>query len=281
MTALAEVAAYLRCPVCASPLAGAEGMLRCAGGHAFDVARQGYVNLLGGRQAAGADTPAMVAARVEVLAAGHLDLLTRALTDAVGAMDSVPPGLVVDVGAGTGHHLAAVLDHQPDRFGLALDSSTAAARRAARAHPRLAAAVCDAWRGLPLLDSCAGLVLNVFAPRNGAEFRRVLRPGGRLLVLTPEPQHLSELIPALGLLTVDPDKPRRLDVTLGRWFRLVQSQEYAASLRLDRRAVANLVAMGPNAWHSDPAGLAERISGLPEPIAVTVAVRLRVYDPGD
>lgn len=281
MTALAEVAAHLRCPVCASRLAVAEGALRCDGGHRFDVARQGYVNLLAGRRPAGADTAAMVAARAEVLAAGHLDLLTRALTDAVGALDPTPPGLVVDVGAGPGHHLAAVLDHQPDRFGLALDSSTAAARRAARAHPRMAAAVCDAWRGLPLLDSCAGLVLNVFAPRNGAEFRRVLRPGGRLLVVAPEPHHLSELVPALGLLTVDPDKPRRLEVTLGRWFGLEHSQEYAASLRLDRRAVANLVAMGPSAWHNDPAGMAERIAALPEPVSVTAAARLRVYHPVD
>jgi 23S rRNA (guanine745-N1)-methyltransferase len=130
-------------------------------------------------------------------------------------------------------------------------------------------------------DGRAGLLLNVFAPRNGVEFRRVLHPDGRLLVLTPEPHHLRELVPALGLLTVDPNKPRRLEVTLGRWFGLEHSRVYAASLRLDRRAVANLVAMGPSAWHTDPAGLAERIAGLPEPVAVTAAVRLRVYHPVD
>jgi 23S rRNA (guanine745-N1)-methyltransferase len=223
----------------------------------------------------------MVAARAEVLAAGHLDLLTRALTDAIGALDPIPPGLVVDVGAGPGHHLATVLDLIPDRLGLALDSSAAAARRAARAHARMAAAVCDAWRALPVRDGRAGLLLNVFAPRNGAEFRRVLHPDGRLLVLTPEPSHLTELVAALGLLSVDPDKPRRLAVSLGRWFGLAHSQVYAASLRLDRRAVANLVAMGPSAWHTDPAGMAVRIAGLPEPVAVTAAVRLRVYHPVD
>ena len=56
----------------------------------------------------------------------------------------------MDVGAGTGHHLAAVLDALPDARGIAIDASPAALRRAARAHERAAAVGADAWKPLPL-----------------------------------------------------------------------------------------------------------------------------------
>src|SRR5258705_9927810 len=174
---IGEVVRALRCPTCAEPFEASATALRCANGHSFDIARQGYATLVTGRAPGGAETAEMVAARAELLAAGHLDPVARAVTDLARAL-AAPDGLVLDVGAGTGHYLATVLDALPAHHGVALDVAKAAVRRAARAHPRAAAVVADAWRGLPLADGCADLVLDIFAPRNGAEFRRVLRPGG-------------------------------------------------------------------------------------------------------
>lgn len=87
------------------------GALRCTRGHSFDRARQGYVNLAAGRAPHSGDTAEMVAARAEFLAAGHYDFITTALCEA--ARTAYPGGLIVDAGAGTGHHLAAVLDAVP------------------------------------------------------------------------------------------------------------------------------------------------------------------------
>jgi len=267
----ADVVQHLRCPVCGTALKIADRSVRCAGRHSFDIARQGYVNLLTG-PAPGGDTPEMVEARAAVLDAGHLDLVTEAI-----AAHAPGTGLAIDVGAGTGHHLAALLEPRPALLGLALDVSKAAARRAARAHPRLVAAVCDAWRGLPVADGCADLVLNVFAPRNGPEFRRVLRPDGRLIVVTPHPDHLGELVEALGLIGVDPDKDRRLDVALGRWFTTLDTTWYSRQLALAHRDVTRLVAMGPSAHHVER--LPERVAALPEPVRVTTAVGVTVFTP--
>jgi 23S rRNA (guanine745-N1)-methyltransferase len=272
----ADIVRHLRCPICAGGLAIADHALRCPGGHSFDVARQGYVNLLTGPAPAEGDSSDMVAARAELLSAGHFDFISAAIAGAVPYRE----GFVVDVGAGTGHYLAELLERRPGLLGLALDAAKPAARRAARAHPRMAAAVCDAWRGLPVADTCADVVLDVFAPRNGAEFRRVLHPDGRLLVVTPRPDHLAELVEALGLIGVDPDKERRLDVSLGRWFRVRQSDEYARPLALAHAAVRRLVGMGPSARHLPATLLAERIAALPEPVSVTASVRLTVYAPG-
>jgi 23S rRNA (guanine745-N1)-methyltransferase len=280
----------LRCPVCLQPLAQADAgtarALRCPRRHSFDVARQGYVNLLAGRAPHAGDTAEMVAARADFLAAGHYDLISAALatatTEAVDRVRAARPEaypLVVDAGAGTGRHLAAVLAALPDAVGLALDVSKPALRRAARAHPRAAAALADTWQRLPLADAGTAVLLNVFAPRNGAEFHRVLDPDGSLLVVTPAEEHLAELVGALGLLRVDPDKADRVAESLGGRFTEVATAEHRRELALTGPEVATLVGMGPSAWHTDPAGLAARVTALPEPVRVTVAVRLTVWRP--
>ena len=172
-----------------------------------------------------------------------------------------------------------MLDRLPTRAGIALDVSRHALRVAARAHRRIGAVACDAWRPLPVADSAADLVLNVFAPRDGAELRRVLRPDGRLLVIMPAADHLAELIGPLGLLTVDERKRQRLAGKLGPYFELVGEREHRAVMSLDHPAVGALTAMGPSSWHADPGVLAARIARLPEPAPVTLAVRLAVLRP--
>ncbi|WP_091348361.1 putative RNA methyltransferase [Micromonospora rhizosphaerae] len=280
----ARILDRLRCPVCGETLAettaGTARALRCPRRHSFDIARQGYVNLLAGRAPHAGDSAEMVAARADFLAAGHYDIIAAALAATAEAV--VPVGaypLVVDAGAGTGRYLAAVLAALPDAVGLALDVSKPALRRAARAHPRAAAALADTWQRLPLADASTAVLLNVFAPRNGAEFRRVLDPAGALLVVTPAEDHLAELVDALDLLKVDPAKAERVAGSLATHFTEESATVHRARLALTGPEVATLVGMGPSAWHTDPARLAERITARPEPVPVTVAVRLSVHRP--
>lgn len=288
---LDDVVGLLRCPQCipgqlcvpgSGTLHRDGASLRCAAGHSFDIASSGYVNLLpAGSAKNSGDTAAMVAARREFLAGGHYAGLADALADAAASAigDSSATGCVVDVGAGTGYYLAAVLDRLPLMAGLALDLSKSALRTAARAHPRVAAIGCDAWRGLPVAEGGAALALSVFAPRDASELRRVLRDDGHLIVVTPAPDHLSELIEPLGLLTVDPRKDERLAAKLGPQFTLSATREYRTSVALDREALAALAAMGPGAWHTDPSVLTERVERLGEQTSVTVAATISCYRP--
>jgi 23S rRNA (guanine745-N1)-methyltransferase len=279
-----EVVAHLRCPVCASgpgasPLHPVGTALRCPRGHNFDQARPGYVQLSAGPLGHAGDTAAMVAARVAVLSTGHFAPITDAVC-AAAVIEWPGTGLAVDAGGGTGHYLAAVLDVLAGGWGLVLDASKAAVKQAARAHPRLDAIVADAWKPWPLVDASAGLLLNVFAPRNPTEFRRVLRPDGALLVVTPTADHLVELVGPLGLLRVDPTKPDRLDAAFGSAFALASTRDIRYRLTLGRDEVATLVGMGPSAWHREPAELAAAVAtALAPEVVVTVAVRLDVYRP--
>lgn len=278
---LDDVLRFLVCPYCGGPLARAGTSLRCPDGHVFDIARQGYVSLLAtGHKAAAGDTAAMVESRAAFLAAGHFDHLAEALAEAAADPGGAGPAsntCVADAGAGTGFYLAAVLGQLPGRAGLALDASKFALRRAARAHPRAGAVVCDVWHGLPVADGSAGLLLNVFAPRNGPEFHRILAPGGRLLVITPTPQHLQELTGTLGLLTVDAQKQERLSRTLGPGFTPVSERHLTSTSPMSHADVLAAVQMGPSAWQADPQQLRSRVAGLPDPVPVTVSVTLSVH----
>jgi 23S rRNA (guanine745-N1)-methyltransferase len=272
---------FLRCPQCCDEagLDRYENVLRCAARHSFDIAKSGYVSLLpsGGSKNSG-DTSAMVEARQSFLGAGHFAGLAAALAGAAaGLVPSDGAGCVVDVGAGTGYYLRAVLDRLPSRTGIALDISRSALRLAARAHAGICAVGADAWRALPLRDSAADLVLNVFAPRAGAESHRIMRPGGRLLVVTPALSHLAELAGPLGLLGMDPRKEERLASKLSPYFTPGEAQEYRSTLSLDHESVSALAAMGPSSWHADPGALAARVSQLPEPVSVTIAARISVW----
>jgi 23S rRNA (guanine745-N1)-methyltransferase len=252
---------YLRCPHCGAALRLDERTVRCEAGHSFDVARQGYVDLMpAGRRPAG-DTAEMVAAREAFLGGGHYDAIAEAVAEAAGGSEE-GAGCVVEVGAGTGYYLARAVG---GRVGIALDSSRYALRRAARAG--LAAVGCDAWRALPVRDGAADAVLCVFAPRNADELRRILAPGGVLVVVTPTPAHLRELVTELGLVTVDERKPERLRRSLGA---PVREHAVERTLELSRDDVRALIAMGPSARHVDADAVARDFTA-------TLSVRVAVY----
>ncbi|MFH9987960.1 putative RNA methyltransferase [Streptomyces luteogriseus] len=269
----------LTCPLCPAALRRTDGALRCAARHTFDIARHGYVSLLTGhRRAPSADSPDMVRSRAAFLGAGHYGPLARTL--AALATELAPPdATVLDAGAGTGHYLAAVLDALPEALGLGLDSSVPALRAAARAHARAEAAGWDVWRPWPVRTGCADLVLNVFAPRNGPEFHRVLGPDGALLVVTPTARHLRELRASTGLLAVDPGKEDRLRRTLAGHFRHERAEPLEYAMSLTPGEVAALVTMSPAAHHVDAAQLRRRVERLDAPVRVTASFVASVYRP--
>ncbi|MDL4813868.1 putative RNA methyltransferase [Actinomadura opuntiae] len=274
---LADVVPYLVCPVCGGDLALAERGLLCPSGHAFDIARQGYANLLPGNARPGtADTPEMVRARAEFLGAGHFEAPAERL--AAGVARTVDGrSLVLDAGAGSGHYLNRILDRSPDAIGLALDISKHAARRAAKAHPRAGAVVADLWRPLPVRDGAAATVVNVFAPRNAAEFHRVLSPEGFLFTVTPSPGHLGALVESLGLLSIDERKTERMDTALSGYFKFDSRQRIEDEAVLTHEEVATLVGMGPSAHHVPADRLWERLRPLPDPLPVPLSFVLSVY----
>jgi 23S rRNA (guanine745-N1)-methyltransferase len=273
--ALGLILDVLRCPTCRGGLRVDQGTLRCAAGHAFDIARHGYAGLLTGTRATSGDDATMVRARARFLATGRYAPIRQAVARL--AADSAPErGTVVDVGCGTGYYLAGVLDQLDGARGLGLDTSARALRSAARVHERAAAANWDVFRPLPLGDEVADLLLDVFAPRNPVEFHRVLRPAGRLIVVRPSGRHQVELRDRLtAMVTIDPAKEQRLHRALDPYFGAVVTEPVEYTMALAERDALDLVEMTPSARHLSRSDLSD---GGPLPDQVTVSVLVTAYE---
>ncbi|WP_445506965.1 methyltransferase domain-containing protein [Nesterenkonia sp. K-15-9-6] len=235
--------------------------LTCAAGHRFDAARQGYVNLLvGAGSRATPDTAAMIMARERIQDAGVFSALTSALREIADIrMPQSSRPVLLDCGAGTGHHLRSLLEGHPSARGIALDLSPAGLKRAAR-HPRTLALAWDLWRDLPLQSSSVDLLLDIFAPRNVDEYARVLAPGGAAVVVTPRPGHLAELADG-GLLAMRPDKHADLTAHMGR--RLgdaVERRRVRAHVPVAESTAVDLVMMGPAGHHREAPDVAAAVA---------------------
>jgi 23S rRNA (guanine745-N1)-methyltransferase len=272
--------ASLLCPVCREGLGPGDGSGRtlvCPAGHSFDAARQGYFNFLVGKGTVfEADAADMVAARFEFLSAGHYRPLADAVAGlaapALAAPQTAGAGAgagatVLDAGTGTGHYLRALLDRTAPGGGaqagtpvaaIGLDISKFALRRAAKLNPEAVNLVSDVWQPLPVADGAVDVVMVVFAPRNAAEFARVLRPGGRLVVVTPRPGHLAEVAGQTGMLS---------------------SQDLDLDLALAPADVGRLALMGPAGHHLDRAALDSLVAALPPATAVSARFRITVFEP--
>jgi len=268
----------LICPHCGIELRQNGGSLVCSNGHTANIARQGYVSLLGRYSGTHtADSAEMIAARERFLATGHFS----AVTDAINSELSKPgleevDGAIIDLGTGSGHYLAAALEAAPDRIGLGVDNSKFAARKAAKCHERAGAIVADIWDGIPVRTGAGAVIINVFSPRNGEEIDRILADGGRLIIVTPNPDHLKELIEPFGMIGVDPDKEARLEKSLGDSADGLESKAVEWKMELSPDEVVDLVGMGPSAGRLDQSKMDELLTGLTETTEVTGSVRLSV-----
>jgi 23S rRNA (guanine745-N1)-methyltransferase len=187
----------LACSVrgCGLPLARDTRAWACPRGHAFDVARSGYVNLLQpqDRRSPGAgDAKAAVETRMRLFAAGVGGTLVAEVVRQCGTLGIDTGAAVVDIGCGAGDLLAALISTRLIQ-GIGIDLSAAAAELAARRFPDLTWVVANADRRLPLVDASVALVTSLHARRNPAECARVLGEGGTLLVAVPAADDLIEL----------------------------------------------------------------------------------------
>jgi len=232
------------CPVCGLPLHREEKSLKCEKNHCFDLARQGYVNLLRSNQSSSkrhGDDNLMVLARQEFLASGAYQCLSDAVNDLL-APRLKKDARVLDVGCGEGYYTArlrAVLGEDARLCGI--DISRQALIAAKRRDPALELAVASSAQ-LPAGQGSMDAVLNIFAPLSAEEAHRVLKPGGLLLRAVPLREHLMGLKRAVydtPYENPDPDPSYPP-------FRLVERVHVQEQLTLtENRQIRNLFSMTP------------------------------------
>ncbi|MDQ2661223.1 MAG: methyltransferase domain-containing protein [Actinomycetota bacterium] len=223
------------------------------------------------------DSREMLEARSELLGSGVFAPISDAIGDACGELGAeTGRSRVADLGCGTGYYSTRLADTFPGSQMLTADRSPAAVRMATRAVPRSTGVVLDLWRPLPIRDATADLIINVFAPRNPAEFARILRSRGQLVVVVPTSNHLAELRALAPLLHVPSGKDgqvRQAFNAAGLAHVGTERLQYRASVDPAQRDA--LVGMGPSAHHRStpdhptPDGPPE---ALPSRLDLTVSV---------
>jgi 23S rRNA (guanine745-N1)-methyltransferase len=272
----------LICPVCSQSLARLEHSFKCDQGHAFDIAREGYVNLLlGGKKQPKylGDAKEMLQARRLFLEAGHYQPLAGAIQAQLQSYlaawpERLKPAYLAEVGCGEGYYLGWLKARLPEERPLdyyGIDISKAAIRLAARRYREINFVVADLKQKIPFAASAIALLLNIFAPRSGPEFERILAPEGRLLVVIPGPAHLVNLPARFKPLGMEADKRQRLVEQLSPAFRLLDEQKLNYTITLAPESLANLVQMTPNYRHLTP----DQLAGL-EPAAIPVTVDFNI-----
>ena len=180
------------CPLCQQPLYLNTKQYQCANRHSFDIAREGYVNLLPVQHKNSkdpGDNKEMMQARRDFLHAGWYAPLAQALTDSV---TKLAPDSLLDLGCGEGYYTAQLKRALPDAQVFGVDISKAAIKFAAKANSNIQFSVASAFQ-LPFADHSFAAITRIYAPSKPEELLRLLKPQGHLITVSPGPQHLVEI----------------------------------------------------------------------------------------
>lgn len=239
------------CPLCHARLTRSEKSFTCPQGHQFDMAKEGYVNLLPvqhKRSRDPGDSAEMMQARRAFLDAGHYqplrDTVAQLLRDNLST-----PSAILDIGCGEGYYTALFADVAREKGAetYGLDVSKVAIRAAAKRYSSVTFCVASSHR-LPFEDASMDAVVRIYAPCKAEELARVVKPGGWVITVTPGPRHLMEL---KGLIYDDVRLHAPHSEQLAG-FSLQQEQTVAYEMKLKGDEAVALLQMTPFAWRAKP-----------------------------
>jgi 23S rRNA (guanine745-N1)-methyltransferase len=238
----------LVCPLCRGALVCQPPTWRCANNHCYDVAREGYVNLLLVQQKHSpepGDSAESLAARRAFLEAGHYGPLRDALLTMLAPL---AVGTLLDLGCGEGWYTSAFPAIAREVIGL--DIAKPGIRLAAKRYPGITWVV-GSGAALPVEDASLDVICCLFTQLHIDEMQRALKAGGHVLVVTPAADHLWSLRAGLfdEVLAHEPDK---FLAGFAERFELVGRNEVRAPLSLGNAELRQLLAMTPYVWKARP-----------------------------
>ncbi|MBE6656764.1 MAG: methyltransferase domain-containing protein [Ruminococcaceae bacterium] len=263
----------LSCPVCASPLSCEEKRYVCPHGHSFDVAKQGYVNLLLSRgTGVHGDNALMIESRKRFLSKGYYASLADALSAKIAKYANEDTTLL-DVGCGEGYytaHLREALKGKSNRI-YAFDISKDAVRATAKRCLDTTLFVASAYE-VPVLNGSVDIATLFFSPFCPDELLRVLAPNGILVMAYPGVEHLWGLKQAI----YDAPYKNRPEDTRIEGFTLLEEEMISKEIFLpDTETVMELFAMTPYYYKTGEKDKA-KLASLPS-LTTEIQFHLCVY----
>ncbi|ACL18347.1 conserved hypothetical protein [Desulfitobacterium hafniense DCB-2] len=281
-----KYAGLLKCPICHNSMALInKKSLICRDKHCFDLAKQGYVNLL----SHGIKTKynkQLFEARKLLAQSGFFEPLNQLLCTLIGNLMNNSEGKaqgpflnIVDAGCGEGSHLATIQQKllqskgiQP--LGVGMDLAKEGIQMAARDYGSIFWCVADLAQ-CPFGDQQFNVLLNILSPANYSEFARILTDDGLIIKVVPEKDYLKELREILYEETAKQDysnaKTREL---FENHLQLCKLVPLRYSVTLDQPLIGNLVQMTPLTWGAEETRIAKvlKLESLEITIDLTIMV---------
>lgn len=237
------------CPLCSAPLRLTDRTWGCPQQHKFDIAKEGYVNLLPVQKKNSkdpGDNKQMMFARREFLNEGYY----QDLSDRVNALAlefGAEAKQILDIGCGEGYYsqrLFNVLSQHHDCDLQGIDISKSAIKYAAKRYPNLAFCVASAYE-MPIASQSVDLAIRIYAPSKVEELQRIMADGGILITVSPGPSHHFALKQQIYA------EPRLHPVSAAHipGFECLHQERLISQLELTKSEhIAHFLEMTPYAW---------------------------------
>ncbi len=258
----------LACPIDGKKLKQTDKQYVCENGHTFDIARQGYVNLLPvqhKRSKQPGDSKAMVLARTDFLNAGYYQAVAEKLTEMVSAQiindNSINHNehCILDAGCGEGYYFDFIFNALKNETGvgklsfIGLDISKDAVIQAAKRNKQISWVV-GTNRQPPVEEKSVDIILCLFGFISFDGFYKTVKPGGKIIIVDPGAEHLKELREIIYPEIKKPDQQRSLQ-TENTGFSLVHSEKLQFKVNIaNKTQINNLLLMTPHFYRASKAG---------------------------
>lgn len=238
----------LICPLCSNKLVKQENSLRCIKHHCFDIAKQGYVNLLpvqNKKSLHPGDTKNMLIARRNFLNSGIYNPICNAIIkNSIKLTDGINNPFIVDIGCGEGYYTCAIKNSISNSNIVGIDISKDAVKMACSRSKKIdwitATAGC-----LPIADKSTNLITAIFSLVSYNEYCRILKNGGYVLDISAGNEHLKELKEIIYDEVYKQDKKPSQPTND---FKEIFRQEQKFRFKVENENLKNLLLMTPHFW---------------------------------
>ncbi|MCQ2009051.1 methyltransferase domain-containing protein [Sporolactobacillus sp. STSJ-5] len=246
-----------RCPVCGADMDSvAQKSLMCKQGHTFDIAKQGYVNLVTKPVHTHYEKVLFEARRRVIVDHRFFDPLIAALAEQIKNLKNESVR-ILDLGCGEGSHLAKIcqllaIASSNNIQGYGIDLAKEGIQSAAKNYPDQNWFVADLAHS-PFNEHLFDVVLNILSPSNYHTFDRMLKPGGSIIKVIPGSDYLKEL--RRSLLGAEKSHYSNADTfsLFQRHYPNASVQKISYTVQLDQDGIRDLMKMTPLAWNASEA----------------------------
>jgi len=263
----------IKCPICNSRLNIVNNTLKCAENHSFDLAKQGYINLLvnkGSKNKIHGDSKEMLYARKLILSKGYYKEISCNLNTIINSFGI--DNKVIDIGSGIGYYLDQLQKSNDKNTYYGIDISKEGIKEASRINKEISYVV-GTNNQLPFLDNSADIIYSIFSPINLEECLRVIKSKGHIITISPNQNHLGELKELVYEVIIEKDY--LVNDLFHSSIKKVDSKIIKKEITLNDYDLYQLFMMTPH-YFKTPIKVKEKIKDIKE-MKLTIDVVINVY----